>query len=149
MKFFHFTFFYLIILIKQYCIDGGKNVQRFIGPINDSKMIITPSLIMPSISSLKANAIDSAVTIKMPIVLDFSTINSNYFQSNLIKSMLMDTAGSIMQSSHVNARYNFYKTMERLIGKSCLQRAICEVAQSPFIDPNSGLFGEILDLLLT
>ncbi|CAG2114831.1 unnamed protein product [Medioppia subpectinata] len=58
----------------------------------------------------------------------------------------------LAKSSRFQARSQLYKTIEishSTLGRSCLQRAICEVSQTPLIAPNTGLIGQLIDMFLT
>lgn len=82
----------------------------------------------------------------MPISLKFASRSSG--ESTNEKRIKSDSS----EAMKVRSRVDFYRTFEKIspkLGKPCLLRAICEVAQIPLINPATGIVGEILDLLLT
>ncbi|KAJ6220907.1 hypothetical protein RDWZM_006719 [Blomia tropicalis] len=100
----------------------------------------------------------------MPIYNSFPAIPRNHKQqSNLsdtneatTSTSTTTTSATITKSRTIHARINsrarFYETIEKAhktLGKSCLLRTICEVAEVPFIASSTGFLGEIFDMLLT
>lgn len=112
-------------------------------PSPNSELLIVPRFEIPM---SMAPSIQTGMSLRMPISLKFASRSS--VESTGDKS----SKGDLSESLKAKSRIDFYRTFEKLsprLGKSCLLRAICEVAQVPLINPATGIVGEILDLLLT
>ena len=136
--------------------------QRLQLPTSGSRLTVSPGLTFPS---LQLNTIESAFTMKMPIKVQFPTAAemASTFILNVagmpINYNTMRSASEITNSSksralhaRINSRAKLYETIEKshkTLGKSCLLRAICEVAEVPFVASSTGFLGEIFDMLLT
>lgn len=121
-------------------------------------MTIAPGLTFPS---MQLSTIESTFNMRMPITVQFPTLAESaqsfihqVFSFPNIAGQEATTATTKSRAKHarVNSRAKFYETIEnahKTLGKSCLLRAICEVAEVPFVASNTGFLGEIFDILLT
>lgn len=146
------TYIILYALIQS---SQTEKFQRLLQPARGTKMTMTPGLSMPS---LQLNTIESGFSMKMPIAIKFPTI-TDVVQNLMLQVTTLNSTNksdnltiSRDMQARINSRARFYKNVEsshQTFGKSCLLRAICEVAEVPFISSSTGLIGEIIDLLLT
>lgn len=162
----------LTVLTALTTVDG--QFQRLAQPYSGSKMTLAPGLSFPSV---QLSTIESAFNMRLPITMQFPTAAeaAQQFFVQVISMPLHKgvAAGlqqtqqksssttaedektaktrSAMRTARLNSRTNFYETLQTVhdsLGKSCLLRAICEVAEVPFVAANTGFIGEIIDILL-
>lgn len=79
------------------------------------------------------------------INLNGRSFGAQHFDKNILLTKFAN-------QTRADSRAKFYQSIEMShskFGKSCLLRAICEAAQTPLMDPNSGILGEIIDMFLT
>lgn len=141
---------------------ASQRYQRLLQPSTGSKLTMTPGVKTPNV---QLNTIESFFTMKMPVSVRFPTVAESFSTfmvtamnrtlpvANKAEEKLEESVPKSRSfSSRVLSRLNFYETIEkshRTFGKSCLLRAMCEVAEVPFLSSSTGLLGEMLDLLLT
>jgi len=90
------------------------------------------------------------MNIRLPISLKFPSKEDHVFARE--KNNDVKENEHFLNETRAHGRARFYRVIEDAhpsLGKVCLLRSICEVGQVPLINPASGLFGEIIDLLLT
>lgn len=125
-----------------------EKYQRLILPSSVSLLKIIPRVEVPTAASA---SIQSGLSLKMPISITLPSM------MDVVKSMRQSTSQTEMNvlsanKTRVTSRSKFYKSIEKThpsFGRICLMRAICEVAEVPFMSASTGLLGEIIDLLLT
>lgn len=116
-------------------------------PASNSELQIVPRVEVPM---SMAPTVQTGMNIRLPISLKFPSKEdrSSFYRKNS-KHM---TSENFFNETRVEGRARFYRIIEEAhpsLGKVCLLRSICEVAQVPLMTPSAGLFGEIVDLLLT
>ena len=92
----------------------------------------------------------------MPIEVEFPTMYDmaqTLLAPTLIPGLPKEDNTTLGRSrqARINSRHSFYQAIEKThptLGKSCLLRAICEVAEVPLIASHTGFLGEIFDILL-
>jgi hypothetical protein len=144
MSFHYIIFFVFVFLIST---SDCHRFHRLQLPASNSELQIVPRVEVPM---SMAPTVQSGMNIRLPISLKFppKEDHSSFYRKNS-KHM---TAENFFNETRVEGRARFYRIIEDAhpsFGKVCLLRSICEVAQVPLITPSAGLFGEIVDLLLT
>lgn len=148
-----------LILIKETSFSRAQ-FQRLVQPYSGSKLTMAPGLTFPSV---QMSTIESAFNMRMPITVQFPTA-AEVAQTFILQVVGLphasnakadpdtsSTTKSRAMHARVNSRASFYETIENVhptLGKSCLLRAICEVAEVPFVASSTGFLGEIFDILL-
>lgn len=142
--------------------------QRLTMPSENAMLKIVPHMEVPM---TMAPSVQSGMNFKMPITLRFPTMADimRPTRTTVVGANVADQPGSAESkprfdeelqlelikhnnASRANSRALFYRSVERshpALGKTCLLRAICEVAEVPSINTGSGIIGELIDLLLT
>lgn len=129
-----------------------ERVQRLVLPTTASLLRIIPSVEMPMVSS---NSIQSGFSFKLPIAIQFpSTLD---FVKSIRQTLNNGNSFQIINDldtnrTRVNARANLFYAIEKThkrLGRICLLRAICEVAEVPFMSASNGLIGQLIDMFLT
>ena len=150
--------FFVCFLLSFHGLTNNERVQRFILPTSSSIFTIVPRFDIPMMSS---SSVNSGFSFKMPITIKFPSLmdiakSINQYENNIGMGTTFDkpliTNLTVVNVTKSRSRVNFYKAIENAnsrYGRVCLMRAICEVAEVPFIASSTGLLGEIIDLLLT
>lgn len=157
-----FSFLLIIAAVHSQRTDTRDRTryQRLMQPSSGSKLTLTPGVTTPN---LQLSTIESLFTMKMPISVKFPTMAqaTQSFLATALNNTRRPSADSDpsrnnhehrLFQSRLNSRARFYDSIEKshkLFGRSCLLRAICEVAEVPFISSSTGILGELFDLLLT
>jgi hypothetical protein len=161
MKF--LVIFHLFILIPHTVKCGHVRRLRQVLPTTGSALRIIPRVEMPMVST---NSIQSGFGLKMPISVTFpsamdfvqsmsQTMSQTMGQTINNRNVATDspvTFTTNANTTRVNSRMKLYKAIEKThngFGRVCLMRAICEVAEVPYISSSTGLIGEIFDMLLS
>ena len=129
-----------------------ERVQRLILPTTASLLRIIPSVEMPMVSS---NSIQSGFSFKLPIAIQFPSALD--FVQSVRQTLNTGNSGKLISAidsniTRVNSRANLFKAIEKThhrLGRVCLLRAICEVAEVPFMSASNGLIGQLVDMFLT
>lgn len=149
-----------LLAVNWVCGQTQQQFQRLFWPANNAEFKIIPHIEMPM---TMAPSVQSGMNFKMPITLKFPTMRdlmgpSRAGESGDASAGPKDASTPREEDmahknlSRANSRAMFYRSVESghpTLGKSCLLRAICEVAEVPVINSGSGLLGELIDLLLT
>lgn len=134
-----------------------ERIQRLVLPTTASLLKIIPRVEMPTVSS---NTIQSGFSFKMPIAIHFpsvmdvvQSIRQTLNTGNAVVGSPAETVVVINSNrTRANSRAKLYKAIEKThnsFGRICLMRAICEVAEVPFMSASTGLLGEVFDMLLS
>jgi hypothetical protein len=146
---------HLFILIPHTVKCGHIRRLRQILPTTASALRIIPRVEMPMVST---NSIQSGFGLKMPISVTFPSAMDfvqSISQTINNRNVATDSAATITTNANttrINSRMKLYKAIEKThngFGRVCLMRAICEVAEVPYISSSTGLIGEIFDMLLS
>jgi len=146
---------HLFILIPHAVKCGHIRRLRQILPTTSSALRIIPRVEMPMVST---NSIQSGFGFKMPIsvtfpsAMDFVQSISQTINTRNVATDSVATLSTNANTTRINSRMKLYKAIEKThngFGRVCLMRAICEVAEVPYISSSTGLIGEIFDMLLS
>ncbi|XP_054160212.1 uncharacterized protein LOC128958390 [Oppia nitens] len=141
------------LIVMTYNIYNCEKVQRLVLPSLASSLRIIPSVQMPIVTS---NSIQSGFSFRLPIAIQFpSALDfAQSFRQTLYNGNTIDFMSSSLDSNRtrVTSRANLYRAIEKThsrLGRVCLLRAICEVAEVPFMSASHGLIGQLIDMLLS
>lgn len=142
----HLLYLCFVLLL----FNEGVNCRRFHRlqlPSANSELQIVPRIEVPM---SMAPTVQTGMNIRLPISLKFPTKEDSFsFYRQNSKHLTTDL---FLNETRVEGRARFYRIIQDShpsLGKECLMRSICEVAQVPLMNPATGLFGEVIDLLLT
>lgn len=156
---------YLIACLISLNLANCDRFTRLVMPENPTELKIIPKVEMPMAMTTSVN---SGMNMQFPITVRFPSIaevtdpvrtvanspaNIVDLMSKLLSTLtqtdkLLNT--TTMVKARMNSKAGFFRTIEEStlrLGSSCLHRAICEVAEVPFMSPSMGLIGEVVDLL--
>lgn len=139
-------FLVLVVLCCLHSCARTAQFHRLQLPDPGSELQIVPRIEVPM---SMAPSIQSGMNIRLPISLKFAGREQSTSSRLSAKSM---SPQEVLNSTRTETRVSFYRMIEETspqIGKACLLRSICEVAQVPAISPATGLLGEVVDLFLT
>lgn len=167
----------LIILLMHGRYVMNERINRLIMPTTSSKLRVIPRVDLPftmTTSVASGLSMKLPITMTFPSMLDLLMPVRLAMAANQMSPQAVagarpgvgaqmvgaaSTTGASTGSrsftyrnvSRVLMRKKTYQAIESLHpewGKPCLLRAICEVAQTPYMAPSTGLFGQIVDMLL-
>lgn len=167
----------LIMLLSITSLVFGQ-IQRLVQPYSGSKVTLAPGLSFPSVQlSTIESAFNMRlpITVQFPTAAEAAqqffvqVINSPLHKQQVVTGQQKSSGGDggdkekvdetekskqrskAMRTARLASRTSFYESLETVhesLGKSCLLRAICEVAEVPFVAANTGFIGEMIDILL-
>lgn len=144
---------FLVLVVLRFLmfacsLTNASHFHRLQMPDPRSELQIVPRVEVPM---SMAPSIQSGMNIRLPITLRFAGREERRETVSPLSPKSMSPQ-EVLNSTRTETRVSFYRMIEEAspqIGKACILRSICEVAQVPAISPATGLLGEVVDLLLT